>query len=227
MVLIKKIILFSLFMFSISSRLAFAQSDADNETPTLTAESSDADSTSAVTAAVAKKTTVKSLTTSAIGVSTIQWNEPLILQQAGKSERDVANYSGLALSYQKETIYYHWGWAFGGLLGTGRANGGGNAASIAYQKDHQSFTLIGLNPRVFYRLTGKVNLGVTGLAYYRSVMWPTDSAGLTVNATRNFTLTALADVNLRITDRFDFYQGLGPLDTGATFWKVGFSYRMK
>ncbi len=245
----KKLIILSLLVSSLLPLTAFAQAEAAKEestpapesstteapaaspesstTPTTEAPATESEEAKSVATAPVKKKTVTSVTSSAIGISTLQWNEALLLKQAGKSETDVANYSGLALSYQKETIYYHWGWNFGGFIGTGRANGGGNATTIAYQKDKQAFTIIGISPRVFYRLTSKVNVGLTGMAYVRNVEWPTDTAGLTVDATRNFTLTALADLNLRITDQIDFYQGIGPLDKGATFWKIGLAYRLQ
>ncbi|HEX7673252.1 MAG TPA: hypothetical protein VF412_03725 [Bdellovibrio sp.] len=207
----KKLILISLIVSSLTGYFAQADELADNSVE----ESSQTDLPSA------KKTHVESR---AIGLSSIQWNEPLILKQAGKKETDVANYSGLALSYQKEFTYYHWGWNVGGFLATGRANGGGNS-TITYQKDKQSFTMVALTPRAFYRLTGRVNVGVSALIYYRNIDWPTDTAGLTVDATRNFALTALADINVRLSDSFDFYQGLGPLDQGSTFWKIGLAYR--
>lgn len=233
----KNNILLSLLVCSLLSVSAWAQEEVSpEEATTATPAAETAPATPEATAAPAPaaksvaqppaKKALRSITTSAIGISSLQWNEPLLLKQAGKVESDIANYSGLSISYQKETIYYQWGWAFGGFLGTGRANGGGNVTSITYQKDKQAFTIIGLSPRIFYRITSRVSLGLTGLGYIRSVEWPTDTPGLSVDATRNFTLTALADVNLRISDKLDFYQGIGPLDKGATFWKIGLAYRM-
>ncbi|MDG0816060.1 hypothetical protein [Bdellovibrio svalbardensis] len=235
----KKIIALSLLASSVltlGALPAFAEEQVSNEVPvssdagTAAAETPETETPAEGKTAIStptRKKSVSSITTSAIGLSTLQWNEALLLKQAGKSENDVANYSGLALSYQRETIYYRWGWNFGGFIGTGRANGGGNVSTIPYQKDKQPFTIIGLSPRVFYRLTGRVNVGLTGMAYVRNVEWPSETAGLTVDATRNFTLTALADANLRISDKLDFYQGIGPLDKGATFWRIGLAYRIQ
>lgn len=163
------------------------------------------------------------LESQSFGLSSIQWNEPLVLRQAGKKETDVANYSGLALSYQKEFTYYHWGWNIGGFLATGRANGGGNS-TITYSQDKQSFTMVALTPRGFYRLTGRVSIGASALIYYRHIDWPSNTAGLSVDAAKDFAVTALADINVRLSESFDFYQGLGPLDQG-TFWKIGLAYR--
>ncbi|QDK38354.1 hypothetical protein [Bdellovibrio sp. NC01] len=237
----KQYILTSLLAVSLISSAAFAQETktdeaapkAEAESAAMAPESTEATS-STETAAPAENTSVteikpkkkvSSISSYAVGLSTLQWNEPLILKQAGQTYNDVANYSGLSISFQKEVVYYRWGWNFGGFFGTGRANGGGNVSAITYQKDKQAFTILGISPRAFWRLSGRVNVGVTGMAYMRSVDWPSDTPGLTVDTTRNFTLTALADLNLRLTDTIDFYQGIGPLDKGATFWKIGLAYR--
>lgn len=161
----------------------------------------------------------------ALGLSTLQWNESLTLQQGANSAKDTANYSGLAMSLQKEWVQAHWGWNVGGFIGTGRASGGGNSSTLTYQKDQQAFTIIGATPRAFYRVTGRVNLGMTALVYSRSVDWPTNSAGVSVDASKTFTMTALLDMNLRLSNSVDFYQGLGPLEKSGTFWKIGLAYR--
>lgn len=235
----KKHLLHSLLAASLISSAAFAQdaTKTDEAAPKAEAESAAMapETTTETPAASAENTTtaevpkpkkkVTSIASYAVGLSTLQWNEPLILKQAGQTYNDVANYSGLSISFQKEIVYYRWGWNVGAFFGSGRANGGGNVSAITYQKDKQAFTILGVSPRAFWRLSGRVNVGVTGMAYMRSVDWPSDTPGLTVDTTRNFTLTALADLNLRLTDSIDFYQGIGPLDKGATFWKIGLAYR--
>ncbi|HWU44016.1 MAG TPA: hypothetical protein VN132_11280 [Bdellovibrio sp.] len=167
----------------------------------------------------------KSVSSWAFSLSSLQWNETLVLRQPGKSDTDVANFSGLALGLQKEITYYHWGWNIGGFFGSGRANGGGNSTSIPYVQSRQSFSIFGLTPRAFYRLSGRINVGVSALAYLRNIDWPAANAGTTVEASKNFTVTALADLNLRISNSFEFYQGIGPLSDSGTFWKIGLNYR--
>lgn len=159
-----------------------------------------------------------------VSLSTLQWNEALDLKQAGKSETDVANYSGLSLGIQKDFVHGHWGWNIGGFVGAGRANGGGNG-TITYEKDRQSFTIFGLTPRIYWNMNGRISLGLTALLYVRNIDWPQDTAGVSVDPTGNFTATALADLNLRLSKSFDFYQGIGPLNKSATFWKFGLAYR--
>ncbi|WII73702.1 acid shock protein [Bdellovibrio sp. 22V] len=160
-----------------------------------------------------------------VGVSALQWNDTLKLQQGVTTDTDYANYNGLILTVQKEFTYLRWGWAAAGFIGSGRANGGGNSSTITYQKDMVAFTVYGVSPRAFYRLSGRINAGVTGMVFMRSIDWPKDAANQTIDSGRNMNVMALADLNVRLFHKWDFYSGIGPLKEGSTLWKVGVNYR--
>jgi hypothetical protein len=165
-----------------------------------------------------------SITSWAAGISTMQWNETLNVTQAGKTAHLPANFNGIGLVFQKETFYLRWGWNFGGVIGVGVANGGGTDQGITYTQDRQSYTIMGLTPRVFWRLTNRVNMGLTGFIYTRTITWP-EPSGADVDSGRRMNIMGLADLNIRIFNKWDFYQGIGPVANGNTMWKIGVNYR--
>lgn len=168
-------------------------------------------------------TNAKPFSRISMGISSIQWNNSLKLQQGINMAKDYANYSGLAFSIQREVHYLKWGWAAAAFVGAGRAVGGGNSIVVPYEKDKVAFTVYGLSPRVFYRLSGKISAGITMMAFLRNIDWPA-TTGMTIDSGRNVNVAGLADLNLRIFQQWDFYSGIGPLAEGATFWKVGLNY---
>lgn len=173
----------------------------------------------------AKATPFKTQTATSISLSSIQWNDALKLQQGISTDKDFANYNGLILGIQRDVYYRRWGWSIGGFIGSGRANGGGVAQTISYQEDKVPFTVYGVSPRVFYRHSGRISLGVTGMGFMKSISWPTDDATLNIDDGRKLNMMALLDINLRLFPRWDFYSGIGPLAEGATLWKIGLNYR--
>ncbi|MGZ3793114.1 MAG: hypothetical protein ACXVCP_12260, partial [Bdellovibrio sp.] len=162
----------------------------------------------------------KSISNWGIGLSALQWNETLNIQQGITTEKDIANFNALILSVQKERTYYHWGWNMNGFIGSGRAVGGGNASLVPYQKDRVAFTLFGISPRAFYRLSGRINFGITAMAFTKNIDWPKDNANQTIDSGRKLNLMAMADLNIRILQRWDFYSGIGPITDAGTLWKV-------
>lgn len=207
----KKLFLF-LILSSLLAQPGFTQESApssgeDTETTTSTSE-----------------TAPKSISKWQVGLSVLQWNETLKLQQGATTDRDFANYNALALAIQKEITYSHWGWNASAFIGSGGAVGGGNASLISYQKNKVLFTIYGISPRLFYRLSGRVNAGLTAMAFMKNIDWPTDSANLTVDSGHKFNIMAVADLNIRLFQKWDFYSGIGPLSEGATLWRIGLNY---
>lgn len=160
----------------------------------------------------------------ALGVSSLSWNDELKLRQGLVSATELANYNSFIFMIQKEYNIRRWGYAIGAFGGVGQANGGGNSAAVTYQKSKVNYTVFGLSPRVFYRLSERISLGASALVFSRSITWPVDS-GITVDAGRNINATILADMNIRIFTKWDLYQGVGPLAEGSTMWKLGVNYR--
>lgn len=170
--------------------------------------------------------TPRSASSWGVGLSSFQWNDNLQTQQGTNIAKDYANHSGMIFSVQKEKIYPAWGWSAGVFVGSGRANGGGNAGGIInYEKSKVAFLVYGLSPRVFYRLSGRVSAGLTAMAFIKNIDWPKDSANQTIESGQNLNVAGLADLNVRLFSHWDFYSGIGPLSEGATLWKVGFNYR--
>lgn len=162
---------------------------------------------------------------SSLGVSTIQWNSNLKIQQKITMISDYANYSGVAFSIQKDKNYVHWGWSIGAFAGIGRAVGGGNSTVITYKQSQIDFTVYGASPRIFYRFSERASAGISTLVFMSSVDWPQTSNDITIDAGRSINVATLADLNLRLFQKWDFYTGIGPLTEGATFWQIGAKYR--
>lgn len=218
----KKVFLL-LFLSSLFIESGFAQ-DIPNEEAvneeTVNEETVDEESTTS-----APESASRSVSNWAAGLSIMQWNETLKIQQGVTNDKDIANYNALTLSLQKEVTHYHWGWNANAFLGSGQAVGGGNSNLIPYQKDKVAFTVFGISPRIFYRLSGRINAGLTAIAFMKNVDWPKDSTTQTIDSGRKLNITALADLNIRLLKHWDFYTAMGPVTEGTTLWKLGLSYR--
>lgn len=162
---------------------------------------------------------------SSIGASTIQWNESLTLQQQINRDSDYANYSGLSVNLQREKNYINWGWSIGFFVGAGRAVGGGNSTIVNYKKDQVDFVIYGISPRIFYRFSERASAGISPHVFMKNIDWPKDENNITVDAGRKINIASLADLNLRLFQKWDFYTGIGPLTEGSTFWRIGTNYR--
>ncbi|MGE5085922.1 MAG: hypothetical protein ACM3MG_06435 [Bacillota bacterium] len=171
---------------------------------------------------------VTSITQWTAGLSSLQWNEQLTVLNSGKTSYFPANYNGLALGISRETTHLHWGWNFGVLFGVGRASGGGDdaATSISYNQSKQAFSIAGITPRIFWRISNRVNLGASAFVYSRNITWPDDPT-TSVESGRRVNTTVLADLNIKVLSQWDFYQGIAPLEAGATLWKIGINYRFR
>ena len=159
-----------------------------------------------------------------ISVSSLSWNDKLKIREGIASDTEYANYNSFILTIQKEFNIKRWGYAVGLFGGVGQANGGGNSSTITYQKSKVNYTVFGVSPRIFYRLSERIGLGTSALIFSRAITWPVES-GQTIDAGRNINATILFDMNIRIFTNWDFYQGVGPLAEGATMWKLGVNYR--
>lgn len=159
-----------------------------------------------------------------VGLSSLSWNDKLALHEGTQSDTKNANYNGFIVTLQKEYNILRWGYTVGLFAGVGQANGGDTSSAITYQKSKVNFSIFGLSPRGFYRLNEKISLGTSALIFSKGISWPEDP-GQTIDAGSNINATILADLNIRILKKWDFYQGFGPLAEGATLWKLGVNYR--
>ncbi|MNL57218.1 hypothetical protein D3C87_1807650 [compost metagenome] len=111
-----------------------------------------------------------------------------------------------------------------GLISSGRANGGGTSSVISYEETKLPWTMFGFMPRAYYRMTGRINFGATVPVTYKNIIWP-ENSGVTADSGKKLNIFALVDMNLRLTNNLDLYQGIGPIGNG-TFWQLGLSYRL-
>ena len=166
----------------------------------------------------------KNFSTWGLSVSSLTWNDKLKIRQGIVSDTEYANYNSFSVTVQKEFNIQRWGYSVGLFGGVGQANGGGNSTTVTYQKSKVNYSVFGVSPRVFYRMSERITLGTSALVFSRLIDWPVES-GTTIDAGRNINATILADINLRIFNKWDLYQGVGPLAEGATMWKLGVNYR--
>jgi hypothetical protein len=165
------------------------------------------------------------LSYTAVGLSLMQWNEPLRLEQSGGSTSDVANFNGTAITIERSTYFYRWGYSFSGMFASGRANGGGTASLITYSETKMPWTMFGIMPRMYYRYTGRLNFGLTVPVVYKNISWPESDTGVVADSGKKLNIFALGDMTLRLTGKLDLYQGIGPIGNG-TFWQIGLAYRL-
>lgn len=160
-----------------------------------------------------------------LSVSTIEWTDALQIREGVTVANDYASYNGLMFSIQKEINYGAWGWSGDAFIGIGSAVGGGNSELISYSKNKVGFILYGFSPRVFYNLSGRISLGVSVLGFMRNIDWPANASTQSIDSGRNINVTGLADINIRLFKKWNFYTGIGPLSERSTFWKIGILYR--
>ncbi len=161
----------------------------------------------------------------AVGLGMTQWNEEMRIAQGGVTVGSTANFSGMLVSIQKEFTRYRWGWNFGGLVGSGYANGGSDSGSAnSYLKTKVSYSLLGASTRIFYRFSGRINFGTSFMIFNRIIEWPSEGS-IQASSGKNPNILPVIDLNVRVFNTWELYQGIGPVANGATFWKIGMNYR--
>ena len=162
---------------------------------------------------------------SRVDFSATTWQEPLQLTSAsGSVDKSVANYKGMLLSYER-LIHNSWGgYGFGGVVGSGSASGGGTSSAVPYQQGTLPWTLLGIQPRIFYALSDRVALGASSTLVDRNITWP-GSATVQVDPSKMFNVIFTLDIDFNLSDRFGFRQSWGAwsADVGP-FWRWGLTY---
>lgn len=191
--------------------------------PTLAQETSAGENGAATTqtTGTAKTKKIRRLENWVFGGGVMQWSEEMRYLQAGATTRGVANFNGIILQAAKEYTFYRWGWSLGAFVGSGKSNGDSTGL---YEEGNLVFSVLGAQIRGFYRLTGRVNLGTTFMVFNRNSDWP-EVNGVTAASGKNPNLTGVVDLNVRLFQNWDFYQGIGPMSEGTTLWRLGVNYR--
>jgi len=162
-----------------------------------------------------------------VGLSYLHWTEQINLQSGGSRSEDIGNFSGYQLSVESEISSSTWGGALGLTLGQGKAAAGGNSSTLSYQSGRQSWMSFGALGKAYYKLNGRVYVGMLMPFFLRRVQWPTGADGTSATGAGNLNAGLLFEINLRITRKMDFYQALGPFSAsdGATLLLWGLAYR--
>lgn len=63
------------------------------------------------------------------------------------------------------------------------------------------------------------------MLFYKNIDWPKETSTQTIDSGRSLNVTGIADLNIRLFQKWDFYTGIGPLTEGSTLWKIGVNYR--
>jgi hypothetical protein len=181
-----------------------------------------AESTEVNTTEITTKTQIKSYFI--FGVSYLQWNEKMHLQSGGITDSDLANFTGRALSLEKNFPMPRWGYSLGVSLGSGLASGGGNSSKVLFQSGNQDWVSMGAFVKIYQKITPRFFIGLTAPLFWRQVKWPDPL----VTSGKDLNMALLIEANFRLTNRFDFFQNIGPISSseGATLWRLGINYRM-
>lgn len=162
-----------------------------------------------------------------VGVSYLAWNEKMQLQQNATTAQDDANFVGATLNVEKNMAFARWGWAYGLTAGSGKASGGSGGSVVTFQKGNQPWFLYGAYAKLYQKWSGRLYVGFTVPVFVRQIDWPTDQNGVYATSGKPVNLALLLDLNLRLNQKWDLYQSIGPFgDQGSTLWRLGISYRM-
>jgi hypothetical protein len=162
---------------------------------------------------------------SRLGLETATFQEPLRLQLPnGAVDKSIANYKGFFATFEKQKRFQGGGYGLNVGLGSGSASGGGTSDNFNYTQGSVSWTMITLQPRMFWAISDQIDFGVSVAGVYRTAEWP-EGSGMKVTAAREFGGVLFVEMDIAITAHFGMHQayGLGSSDAGP-FWRWGLSY---
>ena len=160
-----------------------------------------------------------------VDFSATTWQEPLRLtSNTGSIDNSVANYKVMLISYERLWHSTWGGFGIGGLAGAGSASGGGTSQNVVYAQGMLPYTIIGVQPRVFYALSDRVAIGASSSFVYRNISWPTDPK-IDIDPAKTTNVIFAIDIDLNLSEHFGFRQSWGAwsADSGA-FWRWGVTY---
>jgi len=157
------------------------------------------------------------------------WFEKLQIANvaSGVTQDSQALYYGFGLGLEKNWYHKNWGWGFGGAALAGSATGGDKSGTLTYFQARVPWWGGRLSPRVFYRWTGRTDLGLDLTAFYKHSAYPTNDGTLTVRAGSEVITGAFVDMRVRFSSKFEMIQSFGTLykDT-SIYWRLGMAYRL-
>lgn len=169
-----------------------------------------------------------SLDRTTLSLSRILWNERLKVFQSSNVDNGQATYIGNALSWDRTWATGRWGTGLSGMIAAGRTSAGDLSGTTAFaDTGDRNFTLVGVTPRGFWRMTGQVQMGLSLPVIYRNADWKSENTAVTVQARRSLSTILGADLRVLLTPQWEFSQSLGILSSDAeTWWQIGLHYRL-
>lgn len=157
-----------------------------------------------------------------LGIAHIQFQEDLNLEKNISRETDFATYRGTVIQLQKQSSIQGLGYSMGGIIGTGRAVAAGSGETLVYTGGSNWF-LVGITPKIYYRLTKPISFGIQSLAFYKNITFP-DNNAIQAKAKQKLSFAILGDLTIQLNQDIEFVQSVGSMNGDSTLWKIGMNY---
>ena len=150
------------------------------------------------------------------------WFENLnFLESAGAVSNVVSVLYGFSLNYDITKYYEKWG--LGGHLGYGQGYAVGDGETSTYLQKRVPWNYLRFGGRVFSRLNGRTDMGLSLLMMKKSMSWPESGGTVQPGPTPAFSL--FLEIRWRMTKQWEMIQALGnsTKNAGANL-RFGFGY---
>lgn len=156
------------------------------------------------------------------------WFEKLtVTNTSGGVQESQALYYGFGLGLEKNWYHGSWGWGLGGSLLGGSAVGGDQSGSLSYFQARVPWYAARFTPRIFYRWTGRTDLGLDIAAFYKKSVWSTLNDTVEVKSGSELITGAFLDLRVRFNAKVEMIQSFGMLyKDESMFWRLGLAYRL-
>lgn len=156
------------------------------------------------------------------------WFEKLtVTNAAGTLQDSQALYYGFGLGLEKNWYHGQWGWGLGSSLLGGSATGGDKSGALAYFQARVPWWALRVSPRLFYRWTGRTDLGVDIAAFYKNSTWPDSTHLLTIKSGSELVTGAFVDMRVRVNAKLEMIQSFGMVyKDESIYWRLGLAYRL-
>lgn len=162
-----------------------------------------------------------------LNVSFVSWAEMMDITSGPIEQADHSQFYGLALGRSVERFKAgSWGSIGEGSIMFGQANAGKSSPKdLMYQTNRKSWMGAQASLRFAYRPSSQVALSAGPVLLYRSIKWPDEGTAFEIKSGSDINLGAMADIRLRMANRWELRQSLGTLAFKAsTYWAFGVGY---
>ncbi|WP_413290795.1 hypothetical protein [Bdellovibrio sp. HCB337] len=156
------------------------------------------------------------------------WFEELtVTNTSGGMQSSQALYYGFGLGLEKNWYHGSWGWGLGGGVLGGSAVGGDKSGSLTYFQARVPWYAARFTPRVFYRWTGRTDLGLDISTFYKQSKWNTLNDTVTVTSGSEMITGAFLDLRVRFNPKLEMIQSFGTVyKNESIYWRLGLAYRL-